>query len=911
MLRKLSLIAVLLLGPVSGFSQTSPLALDFRPPDLEPRDVCTARSTRNGVDDRTSEGTDRALTDTDRIRYIRSDIRNYMNEDADGFFDFVDALIVRQSEIDATFTPVNAIFARIDLMLRADRVDQLSSEGLLESLRAQMSSLTNSEQIELARFYAEGIGVEQDTAFAQELILEAAYGGNALALLEIARMAQTGTLVQGWDAPLDLTITMGFGGLLGALDGGVCGRAERIAHEYIKGEMIEANPALALAWYRFAADMGGARAAWRVVEFHLNADSDIKDNLELRRYLTQAVRLGVAVDGAARASLVNSGAVTQEALETILGFNHSQDRNRTSESISELLQLTVNVDGMEPDEDGLLLDYLLEVVEMPEAPGRVFDRLAAETLVRKGRWAGEAVAMTLLEEAVARGDANAQLRLAGMLVRYRDDPAAIARAENLLMEAVARHARADAMHNLDSLYRCQVNDAPRLHQANPWAEAYHATHQATVQISPTDLLALSLDRSPEAIAHIQSLALEGRTQMVASQAQRVQSGRQTADGALRYWAQALNRSDRALEAFAEMEFDLASSPAERDLAIELFRRVYLNNGVTTALDLAIALVEYDARNPAVADEIEGLLTMAGNRGEGAAIRLLSRVQAGVRTEAEVYAQFADKIEARGDFLALMFAMPHITADRTDDYIDRAVSLMSCGTKDADELGDAYALHADAQMSFHWRRIGLHFEGGHVLSKLRLTNRQVEMFDDGKAADPVARASRALAEGEAGALMHLVRLTSDPDLSTYDPVAAGPYFLDAIAAAEPESLTQLSVVYRSATPEVRQIIDAGTDFDLLLEQAARNGDVDAAYALGLNLRDTARNAAQLGQSLDWLETAASRGHRNAMFETGYALGLGLGSLPAPQDAVRWLDQAASAGHPQAAELARTLRIAGGF
>ena len=160
-------------------------------------------------------------------------------------------------------------------------------------------------------------------------------------------------------------------------------------------------------------------------------------------------------------------------------------------------------------------------------------------------------------------------------------------------------------------------------------------------------------------------------------------------------------------------------------------------------------------------------------------------------------------------------------------------------------------------------------------------------------------------------MHLVRLTSDPDLSTYDPVAAGPYFLDAIAAAEPESLTQLSVVYRSATPEVRQIIDAGTDFDLLLEQAARNGDVDAAYALGLNLRDTARNAAQLGQSLDWLETAASRGHRNAMFETGYALGLGLGSLPAPQDAVRWLDQAASAGHPQAAELARTLRIAGGF
>ena len=118
--------------------------------------------------------------------------------------------------------------------------------------------------------------------------------------------------------------------------------------------------------------------------------------------------------------------------------------------------------------------------------------------------------------------------------------------------------------------------------------------------------------------------------MIASQAQRVQANPLAAAAALRYWAQMVNRSDQTLEAFAELEFELATTPAERDIAIEFFRRVYLNNGVTTALDLAIALVEYNARDPEVADEIEHLLTMAGNRGEGGAIRLLSRLQANVR-----------------------------------------------------------------------------------------------------------------------------------------------------------------------------------------------------------------------------------------------------------------------------------------
>jgi TPR repeat protein len=500
MFRPLTLITALALAPFGAAAQSAPITLDFLPPSIAPRDVCNVLPELEGVDDLSVQGEEEKLEDIDRVRFMRRDIRTHMEEDPNGFFDFINALIVKRAELDEKFTEIDATFARINLMLRAGRAEALRDAGLIEGLRDSVEDMSNTQRVALARFYTDGTGVEADIPFAQVLIREAAYGGNALALLEIAKLETQGVLVEGWDAPLDLTITMAFGGILGALDPGVCRRAERIAQEYINGDTVAANPTLALAWLQFAADMGGAEASWRLVEYHLNADDDVKDNVALRRYLEQAVRLGISVDEGAAATLVSSGAIDEPDLQTILGFNHGQDARRTPASIAPLLQLVVNIDSLEPDEDGLFLQYLREIALMPEAPGRVFDRLAREILVRKGRWAGEAEALKLLEEAAARGDGGGQRRLALMLMRYRDNPAQVARAESLLMEVVSRHGMAEGMRNLDTLYRCQVNDAPRLAQADQWQAAYHASGHATVPISANDLLALSPDRSPEAIA---------------------------------------------------------------------------------------------------------------------------------------------------------------------------------------------------------------------------------------------------------------------------------------------------------------------------------------------------------------------------------------------------------------------------
>lgn len=911
MFRSLTLIAALTLTPMAGLAQSLPLKLDFLPPTLAPRDLCNAPEPTDTRADFGTSGGKQELTNVERIGYLRSDIQRYMNADAGRYFSFVNALITQQALIDESFTSVDAIFARIELMLRAERGEQLREQGIVAGLRARSADLTNRQRVKLALFFEEGVGVARDPAFAQELFREAAYAGSALALLEIARLEGQGVLVEGWDAPLDLTVTMAFGGILGPLDHSVCARAERIAQEYIEGDLVVPNPAIALAWYKFAADMGGSQAAWKIVEFHLNADAATKNNVELRRYLNLAVRLGVAVDETSRAALVASGAVSENELAAILGFNFDQDRQRAAAPIAPFLDLAVNVDSVEPDEDSLLVDYLWEITTMPEVPGNVFTRLAGEILGRKGRWAGEADALPLLEEAARRGDGVGQRRLGNMLLRYRDDPTRLARAESLLMEAVTRHGLTSAMRDLDSLYRCRVNDAPRLEQADTWAGSYAAAQDAIISLSGGDLLALSLDREPETISMIQSLALDKRSHMVAAQAQRLQSNPLAAKEALQYWGAALSNSSQALEIFARYEFSLARSAVERDLAVEFFRRVFLNNGVATALDLAVMLVEYNSRDPKIAAEIEQLLTMAGRRGEGGAIRLLARLQAKKRSEAAVYTQFAETIEKRGDFLAMMFALPHVPRAKVGDYVNRAVSLMSCSSKDVEELGAAFAKLQNGEQSYHWHQVGLNFEGGHALSKLGLSDRQVDWFDGGVAPNPVDRAARDLAEGDPNALMRLINLTSNPNLPTYDVAAASRYFETAIAGASTERLVALAAVYRASAGEVRRAIDARVNIDDVLLRVARSGDVAAAFALGMRLRDTAKDAAGLAQSLSLLEAAALRGHRDAMYETGFALGFGLGRRVDAPGAIKWLEQAATVGHPEAAALAKTLRIANGF
>ena len=898
-------IFVSVMGTTPAQARTIDLA--FLPPALEPQDICI-QPAQVKPDDLEVEGGDEELSDRLRILYLGRDIRRHQADDADRWFDWIETLITRLAEVDDSFAGSEELLARVALHIDAGRLGELRSEMLIDELRAMADQLSNNERLILAQYYMTGIGIDRDEEFARELILNAAFGGNANALLQLAKMELEGKPIQGWDAPLDLTVTMAFGGLLGQMTPTVCNRAVRIAQQYEQGEIVSQNEQIAYAWYKFAADMGSAEGAWRVVEYHLEAAAIEKDNTVMLQYLRLAAQRGVAISEGQIDSLKASGVLDDEELQSILGYNFSEDTGRHRPSVSPYFSLAVNIDGIDADEDdSLYMKYLQELIALPNTPGFVYTTLARETLVRRGRWAGQDAAIALLETAVSLRDAEGTRILGKMLVRYRDDPQQLSRSIDLLTEAVTRHGLSEAMSDLDALYRCQAPDAPRLREAEAWARNYLGSLHQTVGVSATDLIALDPFKEPLKIAQIQTQALEGRTQSLANYLQRIQVDPFARDSAHRLWADRLDNSDPGLEAFTELEFELATNPYERTLAVELFRRTYLNNGVTSALDLAIALTEDNAKNPEIAEEILDLLVRAANRGEGAAMRLRARLLAPEISHQAVYDEYAQIIEDRGDFLALMFALPYVPASKADDYFDRAVSLMNCVVKDVAELGEAHAIRNTPNMSYHWRQISLVMEGGHVLSKLRLSDSQMEAFNEGAAPTELEVYQRALDEGDGSAHRRLYRLTADPDLRTYDAGKAADHLAALARSTAPGDQAWVLANYRKAVDEVRDFASGRFDIAQLYQQAAREGDTDAKVEFAMLLRDSARSPGDLASSVRLLEEAAEAGNGLAMFEYGYVLAYGIGVERDLDQALGWLERAMQLGQTRAEALAALLRL----
>lgn len=902
-----------ILGAVTGLAlvlaatavRAERLNLSFLPPDLPPSDICNKAPERFGDDETqvTDGETDQeTLDDTGRLEFLTRDIRNLRRKDAEGSFDYIMALITRRAELDPAFAGTPETFERIDTYLAAGRIDGLRESGLIQALADRLPDLGWTETVRLSRFYMNGLGVAKDRDFAVGLIVDQAYLGSANALLEVLRMQLRGEEVDGWSVPTDETARLAFGGLIGRLNGGMCARAERMAREYIDGDLLAPNPTLAFAWRKFAADMGGGDTAWRVVEHYLSADGTGMDEVALRHYLQQAVRNGAVILPETVDEVVASSAKTEAEVRRVLGRNHVRTMSSERRSPAGYFDLDVRITPPTISEDGEYFQYLTEVSAYPEAPGHVLTSLAKEIFLRKGRWAGEEDALPLLEEAISRGDPEAMDLMAGLLLRRPEDPVNLERAEALLSEIVGRFGQADGMKSLDRLYRCQLPGAPYLPEADHWAGSYRAANVEPLSISAPDLAALDGRQDPDAVARIQSLALRGHSGSAADWLSYLQSDRFAPDAALRHWARRVAGSDVALEDWMVDEFELALSAEARDGAVELFRRVYLDIGSSVALELAVALVDHSGHDPGVAAEIGEILTASARRGEGAAIRLLQRLTG--EDGSAVYRRFAKEIEARGDFLAHMFAAPFVPDETFERYMQRAVSLMNCSTKDVMELADAHVARGLDDAAAHWLRVGLALDGGNSLSKLGLSDRQVARFDRGQsiAADMLDRP--VVAESGLADLQMTFLETADRRSDRYDPETAGEALAGIFGLPERDAYLWALGEYRRTSGTVRKAVDRRIDVVTGLTRAAEAGDRAAQYELGMLRRVTAKTPQELETSMDWMAEAADAGHRDAMIEYAYGIGFGIGRRADPKLAMIWLDRAERL-HPGSAEGLRAL------
>lgn len=885
-------LAAMIASFVATQAPAERLALGFLPPDLPPSDICNVEPERFDEDEtQISEAEPPAgqiLGDTARIQFLARDIANYQRNDPEGAFDFIMALITRRAELDSGYAGFDESFDRIDTYLAAGRLQDLRDARLIPSLAANVAEMSWSQAVRLSRFYLNGMGVDRDRDFAMRLIVDQAYFGNANALLEVLRMQLRGENTGSWALSPDETARLAFGGLVGRLNRGLCARAERMAREYIDGDILQPNPELAYAWRKFAADMGGAEAAWRVVEHHLSATGTQRDDAILRHYLQKAVANGFVILPETIDEIVENGATTEQQVRRIL--RHNEIRAGRSDRLSAIPHFALDVRITSPmiAEQSEYRDYLREVSALPGAPGKVHTDLAKEVLLREGRWKGSSEAKVLLGMAVERGDADAAVLLSELILSEGSDGPALEEAENLLIEAVERHGHADAMKSLDSLYRCKLSDAPRLQEATFWASALGATNIEPVSVSPTDLARLDPRNEPETLARIQSLALRGHSGSAADWLQYLQSDVTTSDSALRYWVDRVSRSDVALERYMRNEFELALTPEERRSAVEFSRRVYLDIGSSVSLNLAVTLIEDMGRDPAVAEEIRVLLANSARRGEGAAIRLLQRLTG--REEGDVFREFAQEIEDRGDLVALAWAAPHVDDAAFARYVARAVSVMNCNTKDVTELIEAHARRGDADGVVHWVNVGLAVEGGNSLTKLGLSDRQVADFDRGPsiAEDMLDRPSQGADSFDRRRQRYLE--VSDPALPEFDPDEAGRLLVEMVGSPDRDHSRWALTRYRKAAPDVRASVEALIDLPAHLRAAADTGDTEAQYQLGMFLRNKAEDGDTLRTSTAWLATAANGGHADATLEYAYAIGFGIGRDADPKLALIWLDRA---------------------
>ena len=892
MLRLISsfLAGAILANPV----QAERLDMAFLPLDFPPSNVCNAEP-EQVEDDETSEGGSGGqpeLDDDERLQFLIRDIRDLSRDGPDIWFDHIVALLEKRAELDLSFTDYDIALATIELHLKAGKKDDRWVSELVNALRIRHAELSGNNQVRLARYFTSGLGVAPDPEFAKSIYVAQAYNGNSSALFELLRLLQRGESIKGWDLGIQETAEMAFGGLVGQFNRGLCARAERMAREYINGEFLKPNPDLAYAWRKFAADMGGADAAWRVVEHHLNATAPVKDDAVLLHYLKQAVEYGFNLGPEELAQLEDAGASIEAEIREILGHNQNRTGHDRRRSAVPFLTLKVNrfTDGITQDSE--YFQYLKEIITMPSVPAPTLRAYAGEILLRRGRWISAGEAETHLRAAADQGDAAAMVQLAELLTIDAHDDARMGEAEQLLLDAATLAGHPPAMRALDAFYRCQVPDAPRNDQAKFWAESFRNSGAQPYGISASDAAKLSMSRNPREIAQLQSFAVQGHALSAANYLQVLQSNALSSDAQLSYWARRVSRSDQGLEAFVKGEYEIASTPSQRGNAVELMRRAFLDIGPAISLDLAVTLTNDIADNPTVADEIRRYLKSSAQRGEGAAIRLLQRLER--KNREEVYEQFKDIISARGDFLALMFAAPFVPDDEFDAHMARAISIMNCRSKDIAEIADVYAEKGNEVETLRWLRIGLQVEGGHALSRLGLSDEQMASFG--------RESIQELPLDENSNLQLAYLRAADPDDEGFDPEMAAAYLEEMLADPDIEANRWAIRKYTSAPLPQQFALDDRMDVTGMMEEIARSGDHEIQFQYGMLLRRRAKVPAELSESTDWLMKAAENGHPTAMAELGFAIGLGLGVPADPRLGLIWIEKANSLGDPRADELA---------
>lgn len=891
--------------------------LQFEPPQIDAASVCSARAPDEDLTARWKQWDGRSLAGLDPA-VVSRDIRRLREMDPVGWFDKIQTALRLLPSIDPGFTGDKMDLEQAELLVAAGRQRDLVNQQLVPRLLSRDLSASPRMQLALSRFLSRGLGIDADPKRGLELLVSAANAGNADALLELVARQLKGEVIPGWDVDPEMAVTMAFGALVGQLDPMICDRVTRIAREYKNGDIVTKNMELSERWYRFAADLGDTSAAWKVAELHMRSEDMRKDNTTLVAYLARAAESGTPYVEITLGRLFEIGAlVPKDLAQAEQLYERAAANGDRSGMIRHTLFLAARAKD-DPSYEPARIKSLLDLASLPDAPSWAYYEQGLEILAAKGRWAGEADAIPYLERAAALEDGDAITLLARMRMRQATDVAGFYREVDSIIRTVYSMGKIDPMASLQDTFICRAPNAPQREEAAYWRQIEDATGTRTVDADLAEVDALIQHHDPLKLARLQTQALYGRPTAVAlyrtyleatgaSQAQKT------------FWASYGKRFVGAELSQAVLTLKASRTPDDWAANMTVLRGLLRDGETEAGQHLAEALLKgppipagsepYVVPDADLAEATTALLPLA-KEGRGEAIRMLSATDP-LRwpDDAAVMREFAGVIEARGDYAAILFALPFVATDaaRRTEYLGRAVSATTCTFDEVVQMTRTAIALNDPDLFEKWMRIGEELTEG---DGWRLTLLGDQLRSRGLAEDRsrmLAYYDAARATGNRTAVQRVLSFVAAKGTPEFDPKRAAELYAALVTSGRPDEWVSAISRLDNEDDAIRTIAFRTIKPAEVYRRAAEAGDPIGMREYGLILRDAADSAETVAAAANWLARAAEAGDGRAMIEYAETLAYGIGVEQSPETALVWLERAAALGFQDADRLVRSRNL----
>ncbi len=881
------------------------VSLVFEPPQIAREPICIA-----GLADEQLEAMWKGWSsDTlpDRApELIRRDMKRLMELNAIKWFPTIEKVYALMPSVDSQFGPDKAMLERAALLIAAGRLKELTNQRLVDQLLASKQGSSPKMLNTLSDYLMQGIGIKQDKEKAISMLVAAGYGGNADALLKIVALQQAGTEVPGWDVPQDIAVTMAFGALVGKLDPMICDRVSRIAREYMNGTIVTRDVAMAETWFKFAADLGDTSSAWKIAEMHMRSEDLVKSNDVLVQYLSKAADGGLPFAQVTLGRAYELGALVPQDLD------RARQLYAASAQFGDRAGVVRNVLFLQQeakDDKANLPAYraaLAELAKRADAPSWAYIGLAEVVLEQKGRWAGEAEAVKLLEKAVALGDSDAAKWLTPIRFRHAKTPAEFYEIIDEVIETVHLQGEIDPMNGLKSAFTCRSPKAPQREEANYWRDISAATGTKTVEFSPEELLRLIARPDIQEIARLQSQALYGRPTALA-QYMAVLDRTDTSPEQKRFWQQYAQRYEKVALSRGRLERKFAEIGQNIGDPGTYFRMALAEGDLSAGIELAETLME---TNPQAfgAEATAALLPLAA-KGNGAAMALLPQTDPERFPDIKaVYDAYAQVIDERGDFDALLLALPFLASpEAVEDYKARATTLTDCSFDQVMLMVRAMGDIGDSESFAQWMNIAEFLSESDSWRMVKMGDTLRQFGDARTVSDQIEFFEVGYKAGSITAIHRLLETFSKPGTPNYNPGRSADLFVDLLGRIEPVDLPHTLARVASAAPAISSDVYARVDVEALYLMSAEDGSPEAMLELGKLIRARAVSADELAEATDWIGKSAKLGDVDAMVAYADALAFGIGAEASREQALVWLTKAAEAGNEEAAAKVRGLTL----